>query len=390
MADELLALSCDHLRPGMYVAELDRSWLQTPFAGPGLMLRSADEIATLANVCRYVYVDPARSLHGAVQAASRRDNHPDTLMQTELHAVRHAITKATGLLTHTLSLARRTDQFQLEPVLHAANLLQQQACRAPAASLWALRTLSNTGFIYRRAIGTAIHAIIFGRHLGFDEQELGHLAIGGLLLDIGKCSVPVPILAKPGRLSVMERQFITRHVTSGFSLVRANERLHPRITSMILGHHERLDGTGYPRQLKGTDIPLFARIAAIVDSYDALTLDRRYASGISGHDALRLLSALRERSFDAALVGEFVHAIGVYPIGTRVMMVDGRQGLVCQQDPVWPLRPLVVVTANATGTALRAPQLVASSRDGRIARSLPPAPVPHNLDELESTIPAAA
>ena len=129
-------------------------------------------------------------------------------------------------------------------------------------------------FLYRRSVGTAAVATTLGRHLGFDRAALRALATGGLLLDIGKIAVPVPILAKPGALEGSEQSYVRRHVERSLELV-AGRDLPARALEMIAGHHERLDGSGYPHQLRGTEIPVFGRIAAIADAFDAMTLNRR-------------------------------------------------------------------------------------------------------------------
>ena len=141
-------------------------------------------------------------------------------------------------------------------------------------------------------------------------------------------------------------------------MVRLSDTVDARVTEMVLGHHERIDGTGYPRRLAGTEIPLFARIAGIVDTFDAITLNRRYAAAMSAHDALRYMNHERGQHFDAALVDEFVHALGVYPTGTRVQLADGRSGIVCAQNPDWPLRPTILLTHNAQGSRLEPPRLL--------------------------------
>jgi HD-GYP domain-containing protein (c-di-GMP phosphodiesterase class II) len=140
---------------------------------------------------------------------------------------------------------------------------------------------------------------------------------------------------------------------------------------MIAAHHERLDGSGYPNQIVGTDIPLYARIAGIVDTFDALTLDRRYASARSGYSALRFLSALRRTKFDAALVDEFIDSLGIYPTGTRVRLDDGSTGFVLSQNAGRPQQPNVLLTNDATGRPIKTVQVVTAGVGQPITQAFP-------------------
>ena len=370
MNAHLITIPCERLETGMYVAELDRSWLHTPFPGPGLMLTRDDQIQTLRQHCRYVYVDPDRSEPGLLLPGPAAPvDHADGFA-----AARAALDYSVRRLAEIVYDARHDGRIAVAPLMHCAGQLAEASLRYPDASLWLVRMESGRGLLYRRAVGTAICGVIFGRQLGLDRDELRQLALGGLLLDIGKTAVPVPILAKPQRLNAIERAFAHRHVQQGFALLRLDESVPARVVEMVLGHHERMSGNGYPRRQKGTDIPLFARIAAIVDTFDALSNDRHYAGGVSGHAALRYLNSQRGTNYDAALVGEFVHAVGVYPTGTRVALDDGRNGVVCGQNPEWPLRPRVLVTEIAPGRPLEAPELLVNGFGARIARALPPRP----------------
>ena len=374
----------------MYVEELDRSWLHTPFNGPGLLLSSEEQISALRRCCRYVYINPSLSEPGVIESLEPGPPHPTAPRRAKLARIRTVLEDITGQVATTVRAARRFGKVHIDAVLDVADRLTTLVLGDPDGCQWLIQMQGNDGLLYRRSIGTATYAIVFGRQLGLKRAELRNLAAGGLLLDIGKTGVPVPLLAKPGRLNEIEQHFVQRHVLQGVHILRLAGDAPPRVAEMVLGHHERLDGSGYPRGLRGTEIPLFARIAAIIDSFDAMTLNRHYAEGISAHHALRALNTQRGQAYDAALLREFIHALGVYPTGTRVELVDGRVGLVCAQNPEWPLRPLILLTETAEGELLAEPRLLASGLDGHIARALPPAPLPANLAELEQAIPASA
>jgi len=358
LADHLIALKADRLRPGMYVAALDRLWLHTPFPPGGFYIKNQRQIDRIGRFCTYVYIDPLKSEEpddvvlpfepiNATALAPRVNQHE---IGEELPWARQAL----GALNEAVKqMVQEVRQGRL-PDMQALNTgllpIVDSVQRCPDALLWLLRTEPPTVYLYRRAIGTAITASTFGYRLGFDQEALRELALGGILMDIGKIEVPVPILAKPDTLSSEETTLVRRHVCHALDMLKIMENVPERVLEMVSSHHERFDGSGYPQQQRGTEIPLFARIAGIVDTFDALTQNRRYAPAISAHTALRYLNGQRRSKFDGALMQEFIQAMGIYPTGTWVELLDGSVGVVCSQDARWPLAPRVAVVNEADGS----------------------------------------
>ena len=378
--DQLVLVKCTDLETGMFVAELDRSWLHTQFenASTGFLITLPTQIKALQRCCDYVYVDSHRSdpdIRSYLAQAqplrrtltrSRQDQEPHVL-----NTAREALHDANTLINHTVHEARRNGRIELESIYTGLAKFLDSTLQDIDGMQWLLATEPVQGFLNRRALGTSMLCILFGRHLGLERHELMNLALGGLLLDIGKVSVPITILAKPNRLSPEEKWFTTRHVRESLNIMQFNGNSLDRVFSMIAAHHERLDGSGYPNQIGGTDIPLYARIAGIVDTFDALTLNRRYASARSGYSALRFVSALRRSKFDAALVDEFIDSIGVYPTGTRVQLDDGSTGLVMSQNGGQPRQPNVLLTNDTAGRPIKSVQIVTVGAAKPITRALP-------------------
>lgn len=375
-AHKLIPIRSELLQPGMYVAELDRSWLHSPFPAMGFLITSPGQIEQLRQVCRYVYVDPDLSeglpAGGSLAAGlTRPERDPGPGHESPFVEARRVLADTLLGLADIVRGARRQGVVDLGVVSRCATALVDQGTGGSEALHWYLRTDDHGSFVHRRAAGTAVVAMTLGRQIGLDVVELIALATGGLLLDIGKVAVPVPILAKPGPLEGGEQCYVRRHVERGLDLVSGRD-VPERALEMIAGHHERVDGSGYPNRLRGTEIPLFARIAAIADAFDAMTLNRRYAAAMSPHAALRQLDGLRDQKFDAALVTELIHALGVYPIGTAVEIVDGSLGLVCGQRRHQPLQPHILVTHDAERQPLAEPRLAATGGGAEILRTLPP------------------
>jgi HD-GYP domain-containing protein (c-di-GMP phosphodiesterase class II) len=198
-------------------------------------------------------------------------------------------------------------------------------------------------YLYGHALATSVWALSFGRHLGLDKETLTLLGTGAMLLDIGKIRIPPKVLRKPGALDPPEWKLMQMHAAYGARLLRAAPGIDPRILSMVESHHERQDGSGYPSGLKGDQIPLIARIAGIVDSYDAMITNRSHARAKSAYDAVRELTVLSGKGFQAELVELFVQAVGVFPTGTLVELNTGEVGVVIAQNRFRRLRPEVMV-----------------------------------------------
>jgi HD-GYP domain-containing protein (c-di-GMP phosphodiesterase class II) len=190
---------------------------------------------------------------------------------------------------------------------------------------------------------SSVYASVLGRQLGLPAKDLYSLAIGGLLFDIGKLRLDDSILNADRRLTAEEMTKMQRHVETGLSLLKRSGLTDPDIIDIIANHHERLDGSGYPQGLGGNFIPAFGRIAGVVDCYNAITGSRRYASTRSPAEAINQLYKLKGVHFHKDLIEEFIHAIGVYPVGALVELSTGEVAIVVAQSRARRLRPVVLI-----------------------------------------------
>lgn len=377
LSDHLVRVGCTDLQPGMYVAELDRPWLQTPYPPGGFLLRDGEQQRELQRHCSYVYVDPRRGTvpatpddePGLAAPASPSPAKPDRIatIRSQLRALADGVEA-------TFRAAREGDELPVAGLAWLAQPLQGSLARDPDTVLWLLATGTKGGHLPRRALGTGLLMGLFAQRLRHGAEHAADLMLAGLLLDVGKLAVPMTILAKPGSLNDAERAFVRRHVRRGLYLARTAPDLPEAVEDAIIGHHERLDGSGYPRGCTGTQIPPAGRMAGIIDAYDALTLDRRYARGIPANAALRLLDDQSRTQFDAALLQFFTHVIGAWPTGSWVQLADGRIGIVRAQTPDEPRRPRVALVSDSAGRALPLPaRLWSPDRRSDLLRGLAPA-----------------
>jgi len=156
-------------------------------------------------------------------------------------------------------------------------------------------------------------AVRIGEHLGLSPSRLRSLAIGGLLHDIGKLSVPVEILQKPGPLDDDEYWIVKQHPERGRELLAELGGFDDSVGRLVLDHHERLDGSGYPRGLRDRELDLATRILAVCDVYDALISTRAYRGAWSQEQALTLLRDQSDVEFDARCVAALEHVVGAAP-----------------------------------------------------------------------------
>jgi HD-GYP domain-containing protein (c-di-GMP phosphodiesterase class II) len=177
------------------------------------------------------------------------------------------------------------------------------------------------------------------------DERLAKLGMGLLLHDIGKMVVPSEVLNKPGKLDAEEWELMQSHPDAGVALLDS-ATVSPLVRSVVRDHHERYDGSGYPRGIAGDHIGEFPRLAAVADVYDAITSQRPYAAAAPAHVGVKVIAEGGGRAFDPALVGVFRRIVMPYPVGTEVRLPDGRIGVVATADQDRPHEPLVRVDGS--------------------------------------------
>ncbi|MDI6617759.1 MAG: HD-GYP domain-containing protein [Clostridiales bacterium] len=204
-----------------------------------------------------------------------------------------------------------------------------------------IKTMDN--YTYEHSIDVAVLSIIIGMELNFTENRLYKLTIGAILHDIGKIFIPKEVLLKNGRLTETEFSLIKKHPERGFNYIQDEDGIYPTSRIVILQHHERINGTGYPYNLKGNKIHEFSKIVSLADVYDALTSDRPYRLAIPPNEAVEYIMGGVGRYFDLKYVNAFLKRIVPYPEGTLVRMCNGDIGVVEKVNREYPLRPKIKI-----------------------------------------------
>ena len=389
-SDHVIEILVTRLKLGMYVCALDRPWLETPYLMQGFHITTLEDIENLQALCEYVYVDVDKQKRGteytvsASQASAQGKKRAQSASNASVNTIitqgrtpetQHTLEKIFSnrkLVTYLdktsakeeMETARQVcmdlnhcvkgvlesvstgQSIDVEKVKHAVSPMIDSVLRNPDACMWLARLKNKDSYTYKHSMGASIWAVSLGRQIGLPKVDLMLLATGTLLCDIGKLRLPESLLTKKEKLSTGGFIVVRSHVEMGLLTLEDIENVNPKVVQIVANHHERHDGSGYPDKLKGTNIPVLARIAAIADCYDAMTSERIYAKAISPSMAVRKLFEWRGKDFQAELVEEFIQSVGLYPAGTLVELNTGEVAIVISESRSRRLRPKVLLLTD--------------------------------------------
>ncbi len=374
----------EKLEFGVFVSELDRPWTETPFMYQGFVLNNDKQLEALKKYCKKVIIDldkgpdlPDRSeLLTSRTGENSRPKLAEPLGPSVLTTIKHKVTyKEKATVDEELPVARSVQQktevvlkdimgtvqagkaLDAPRVQEAVTSMTDSVVRNPDAMMLLAKLKAKGGHTLDRAFGVSIYMLTFGRFLQLPREQLDLLGMVGLLQDVGMTAVPEEVVAKKEPLSKVELMVCRSHVAHSLSIIKETPGLPPELSALVELHHERYDGSGYPKGLKGGQIGLFGSIAGLVDCFDAMTHPRPYAEVYSPSNALNHLYNTRNVQFDGPLVEQFVQCIGIFPVGALVELNSGEVGIVIAQNLVRRLLPKVMVVLDAKGNPLR-PQMI--------------------------------
>lgn len=301
-----------------------------------------------------VEVERPSFLPETVQLTIYEDKQP---VESEIGAATNAFASTQELLQNVVEDIRSGSTMEVEMVERVIDDMVESMVRNPDAMMWVARMREQNSSTYDHGLRVAINLIAFGRHLGYPKEQLGQLGVLGLLLDIGKIRVPRELLEKNGQLTKEEFVEIKRHVTHSVDILNQTANVNPDVTEAVAQHHERMDGSGYPFGLPGNKISIFGKMAAIADTYSAITTKRAYAEAASPHDALQMLSGWGGTQFQPDMVEHFIQSIGVFPVGSLVELSTGEVAVVVTHNKQKRLRPKVLVVTEEDKKPRKHPSL---------------------------------
>ncbi|OUM89094.1 MAG: hypothetical protein BAA01_03335 [Bacillus thermozeamaize] len=207
-------------------------------------------------------------------------------------------------------------------------------------------------YLYKHSYQVGVYAMIIAIQHQYSKQRVFEMAMGSFLHDIGKLCIPREIVNKPGKLTEAEYEEVKRHTIYGYDILRQESCFSLLSAHVALQHHERLDGSGYPRALKGDEIHEYAKIVAIADVYDAMTTSRVYRQAMLPDHVMEMLYAGSGSKFDTQYLTTFRNSIVLYPVGLTVTLNTGERGVVVDNNTSTPHRPIVRVFEDAERRAI--------------------------------------
>ena len=367
----------------MYIEELCGSWMEHPFWKASFLLEDQKDLVALQTCGLHdVWINTDKGKDIQPDAVVLTDDRQEKCVETELarvaiqsdpslkktpigqevHRARAILAHGKQTVTSMFGDVRMGNAISLNGVESLVEEISDSIARNPEAFLNLARIKNADNYTYLHSVAVSGLMIALGKQLGITGNDLKDAGVAGLMHDIGKAAIPDAVLNKPGKLSDEEFQIIKRHPRRGWEFLRESGDMNPVALDVVLHHHERVDSTGYPDQLSGKLLTIFAKMSAVCDVYDALTSDRCYKKGWAPAEALRKMAEWKEGHFNERIFYAFVKTVGIYPSCTLVKLQSGRLGVVIEQSQKSLLEPILKVFYSIKSNAFIMPEIVDLSK----------------------------
>ncbi len=350
-------VSVDKLALGMYVTELDRPWLESPFLFQGFFLTTEQHISLVQDTCEFVYIDTTRIIEketSFLQEEKRKDIvYPAPPKKTRTFF--NEISKADKIFSTTSRLIQSflkdvevNQNLDIEEAKEAVDQVVHSVIKTPDALMWLTQLKKRDEYTSQHSMNVCVLSVALGRHIGLSEKELKELGLCGMLHDMGKMLIPNKILNKPGKLKGKEIKIMKYHTVLGLKILKKSKgRVPLSVINVAYSHHERVDGKGYPRGIGQDKLTRATRVVAIADMYDALTSDRVYRKGCSHLEAIDIMNKMSGKHLDYALMLKFIECLSVYPPGSIVELTNDEIAIVVEVNQDEKLRPKIILLLGA-------------------------------------------
>ncbi|GEA09682.1 HD-GYP domain-containing protein [Alteromonas sp. KUL49] len=370
----LKKITIDELKPGMYVHHIDEQKGRLSVTNQGRISSQASADLLKKRGVKALTIDTSKTLsmddtpgedsHNNSQCDEPQQSGPKVSLQDELTRASKLHHQGKQIQKLLLSSVKKGLPFDDKiPRTFSKNLVSS-VDRNPDALLCLTKIREKDDYLFEHSLNVAILLAHFARYLGMSDNDVQDLAYAGFLHDLGKIKVPDEILHKPGRLTDSEMEVMRGHVAFGVDYLKQTD-IAPPLIRAISEHHERLDGLGYPAGVAGQDISKAGRMLAIADMYDALVADRVYKKGMPSQKAFAILIGDAPNRLDEVLVKQFIKCMGVYPVGSVVLLSNERLAMVIAQSDN-PLTPKVKIFYSARNNHFLEAKDVALSNEPRI------------------------
>jgi putative nucleotidyltransferase with HDIG domain len=375
----LKRIAVSELRIGMYIDELCGSWMEHPFWRTRFQLKDANDVdRIMASGIREVWIDTDKGADGdplPSRAATRAQAEAEverklqlavtapapvvdrTALAEELERAHAVYVRARPAVLTMFNEARIGHAVGGETAAKLVDDIYQSVQRNSGAMISLSRLKRADDYTYMHSVAVCGLMIALSRQLGLSEQDAREAGVGGLMHDIGKSMIPDRILRKPEKLSDDEWAKMKSHPQVGHEILSRGS-FGPIPLDVVLHHHEKIDGTGYPHRLAGSAISLFAKMGSVCDVYDAVTSNRPYKTGWAPAEAIRKMAEWAPGHFDDRVFQAFVRTVGIYPIGTLVKLDCDRLGVVVEHNDQALLKPTVAVIFSTKSQGRLAPERI--------------------------------
>ncbi|UCD33374.1 MAG: HD-GYP domain-containing protein, partial [Desulfobacterales bacterium] len=342
---EKVKVPVDVLEIGMYVSELDKPWVETPFIFQGFLITNEDELDQLNQHCEYVYIDTEQSQVEIPEISIERvvEEQPEPIIEQVLvyeNSFEDEFPKAKKIyeriqpqIKNVFKDVRIGRAIRSAEIKNSVEQITKSIVRNPDAMMLMTNMKAMDDYLVIHSLNVCILSLIFARFIGVDEKSMNELGTGALLHDVGEIRLPSELLNKPSELTPEEHATMQKHTEYGASILKSSDGIPESALDIAMHHHERIDRSGYPSKLSGQETSLYAKIVGIADVFDSLTSTTPFRSYISSTDALKSMYDWRGTLFDENLVESFIKCMGVYPVGSTLELSNGEIGIVISAPP---------------------------------------------------------